>query len=327
MSKFIKIIIFWLLAILLLSSIYKFANNIKIHKSKNEKLSILVEKVRLHDVHEKLKEVKRVGTSPQWIKDSISQLILYLSENKDENGNPLTNSQILEVFNAFGSSGKESSPATSAIIKILLNNSNIEVFKVGLLSLVRIHSQKESLEDIFNLECRDDNSERCHFAKILKLRFDDSEKKSAKNNDLSNFINDKILKIHDFNSWDGDIKRKLYEASLLGDLDIDTINNICKLIKVVENKEVKLSLINLLSDQKESIEANVNCLSYTMQYDSNLSVREAAFIALRRIGTDLSLSLIHAYGHKLINGEVAPKEEANNPFITWAINNAKNINK
>jgi len=112
--------------------------------------------------------------------------------------------------------------------------------------------------------------------------------------------------------------------SLYGRLSENQVENLLQIAKHRSSLEIRISVINTLSDQIEVPDFVIEELASLMQYDPKYQVREEALLALRRIWTEKTLSQIHAYGHKFLNGEAKPDEANIHPFLRWALSQKNN---
>ena len=288
--------------------------------------SKLVVRVRSHSIREGLNEPRKIGTKNSLMKKEVGELVERLNDLKDFDGSELTKQQILEAVNSIGYAGADGASATSAIEKIFLSASSADLEEASVLTLVRIKSIPQSIEEGLGNICSEDlEGPKCKLVSKLffRLDLDQNQEVKAKMKALAKETLDQIIYIS--NHCASPLaeekiiraKNAFFNLSVFGGSGPEVSAALIKILKSNCNSEIIKLAVQSISDQKVIDKELLTELSYVMQYSENSEIREEALLCLRRIGSEEALSLVHAYGHKFINGEPKPPEIKAHPFLKW----------
>lgn len=304
-----------------------------------DRTSSKLEKVRNLGIGENPVDIRRAVEFPEWLRTNLTELTFDLKDSISSRPPKLSPSESLEIIKLIGSFGTRAAFATSTIITALKssNDQQSEFNKQALLALYRVAKAPESVEGFLRENCSGDvlqiteHTYSCFILKKLGLEVSPVTEKSL---DKFTELNLKEVSVT-IDTWIKDQKMILdsadaliyplciYASTLKGesiDLAYNTYQNI---LSSSLSSHIKISTLRCAADFSPLNSAILDKISYLMQFDNDSIVRREALLTLLQYGSERSLELAKAYGHKFLNGEPAPETIEAHPFRQWYLDKSE----
>lgn len=305
--------------------------------SQLSKLSIKLEKIRSLGIDENPVEIRRAVEIPENIKDDMRDVLESLKKGIEDNSQAYRENEIIEIIKVLSAFGERASFASSTILKLIqqsaISKDVDSVYFQGLLALVRITRSPESAESVIREKCLDhsssDNGSLYSCVALLRLGLNlpkEVEVETLKF--VTELYNEESKTLNLWLEKGGMIVEKvdavlgplcLYSAVLKNGQLEEFQRIIVKILQSNLSSHVKVAALNCTIDMATKMPSLLDLISHTMQFASDKTLRKEALLTLLHIGSERSLELAKAYGHKFINGEPQPEIITPHPFREWAI--------
>ncbi len=328
-------ILFLFVAILAWFLIY---NSISVPRKSNS-INSKLEEIRTLSIGENTVEIRRAVEIPEHIKDMIREMIDQLKESPDQ----FSDLEKVEIVKVIGSFGKRASFASSTLLNLFLKSEpsidTQSIYFQSLLALIRVTKSPESVENAFHKRCVarfDVQTEKGNItpelyvcAAMLRLGLVlPKEIKDKVETFFSEQFTSSYAKVKEWNLMqnlnleDSDsivLPACLYSQILSKEQVTLSEEMIQSILKSSQTRHAKITALSCVIDQANKSSDLLDEVSHVMQFSSDKELRKESLLTLLHIGSERSLELAKAYGHKFINGEPPPEVTVNHPFREWAI--------
>jgi hypothetical protein len=316
--------------------------------SKNDGTSSKLEHARTLGVGENPVDIRRAVEFPDWLRSDLTDLSNDLKSSLTDTQSKLSSSERIEIVKVIGSFGSRAAFATSTVLEVLKSVPETEkdksdyssLYYQAILALARIIKAPESAEAYLREECLGDVEEikgpKIACLLLKRIGFEVSPKTDVT---IKNYVNLNLDRTKDtVNKWitaNGVVTESIDDAiyplciygTFLTSESVETAYQLYEMIFTSQlNTHVKIATLRCAADLATLKPAVLERISHLMQFDSDQQLRKEALLSLLQLGSERSLELAKAYGHKFLNGEPAPELIQPHPFRKWYLEQS-NLNK